>query len=172
MSAARRRSLYILALAAAMVLMATAPSLAHASLVQTDPADGSEVEALPETVTFTFSEQLDESAFASVLVDGHPVTLPAGDPVVDGETVRVDLSGVTAQGRDWTVAYRVVSADGHPIEGSSGFSIAGAEVNDDPIVKAGADEEQSWWAEPWPWVIAGIVVVAVAFVLVRGRKTR
>jgi len=171
MFAARRRSLCALALAASMLLATPTASLAHASVVRTDPADGSELERLPETVTFTFSEQVSEPAFVSVLVDGHPVTLPAGDPVVDGEKVLVDLTGVTAQGRDWTVAYRVVSSDGHAIEGSSGFSLPDAEVNDDPIVRAD-EESRSWWSAPWPWILAGLVVVVVALAALRGRRRR
>ncbi|WP_166376001.1 copper resistance CopC family protein [Aeromicrobium phragmitis] len=169
MSAACRRLLSVLAIASTMVLLIAPGANAHAGLVGVDPEDGSQLEALPSQVTFTFNEDMREPAFASVVVDGRPVSLPAGDPTIDGENVIVDLAGVTTEGRDWTVSYRVVSADGHTVEGSTNFTIPSAEVNDDPIA-ADSEEDGGVWSSPWLWVAIVLVLAVAAMLLVRGRR--
>ncbi|MFD1858524.1 copper resistance protein CopC [Aeromicrobium camelliae] len=170
MSAACRRFLSVLALASAMVLMLAPGANAHAALVGVDPEEGAQLDAMPEQVTFTFSEDMREPAFASVVVDGRPVSLPAGDPTIDGADVIVDLAGVTTEGRDWTVSYRVVSADGHTVEGSTNFTIPSADVNDEPIASAEDEGSGSIWSSPWLWVAAVVVLAVLALLLVRGRR--
>ncbi|MGV8875767.1 MAG: copper resistance CopC family protein, partial [Rhodococcus sp. (in: high G+C Gram-positive bacteria)] len=49
----------------------------------------------------------------------------ASEPVVDGSTVTVDLDGLGDAG-EYTIGYRVVSADGHPITGSIPFQLTQA----------------------------------------------
>lgn len=170
MSAACRRFLSVIALASAMVLMLAPGANAHAGLIGVDPEEGAQLDAVPKQVTFTFNEDMREPAFASVVVDGHPVSLPAGDPTIDGADVVVDLAGVTTQGREWTVSYRVVSADGHTVEGSTNFTIPSAEVNDEPIASAEDEEGGSVWTSPWLWGAVVLVLAVSALLLVRGRR--
>lgn len=169
MSAAYRR-LLILSFAAMVLLIGPPATATSESSVSADPADGAELDALPASVTLTFEEPVSSPAYASVVVDGHPVTLPAGDPVVDGERVVVDLSGIETTGREWLIAYRVPSAAGE-IEGSTHFSIPAAEVNDEPIATEAAQDE-SRWAGPWPWVAIVALVLVLAVLLVRGGRRR
>lgn len=170
MSAACRRLLSVLAIASAIVVMLAPGANAHASLIGVDPEDGAQLDALPEQVTFTFNEDMREPAFASVVVDGRPVSLPAGDPTIDGARVVVDLAGVTTQGREWTVSYRVVSADGHTVEGGTTFTIASAEVNDEPIASPEDADGSSVWSSPWLWGAIVLVLAVLAVGLLRGRR--
>lgn len=168
MSAACRRLFSVFALAAVVMLLLAPSASGHAALIGTDPEDGTELEALPEQVTFTFNENMRDPAFASVIVDGHPVSLPAGDPRIEGDQVVVDLAGVTTEGRDWTVSYRVVSADGHAVEGGTSFTIPSAAVNDEPMAADG--ENSSVWSSPWLWVAVVVAIVVVTLLLFAGRR--
>ena len=134
MTAARGR-LASAALAAALLGGVAAPvtilapvAAAHSVLLSTDPADGATLDASPDQVVLTFNEEVNQT-FASVAVtSGEDRTnLIVGEPVVEGAAVTVALDGL-ADG-SYTVGFRVTSADGHVISGSSGFTVAaGAET--------------------------------------------
>lgn len=171
MSAARRRPFLLLPIVSALVLLLAVPALGRTTPAPvSDPADGAELDAPPASVTFTFPEPLLGPGYVSVVVDGHPVTLPAGDPIVEGERMVADLSGADAEGRDWLVAYRVAAEGGESLEGATRFSVPSAEVNDAPI--AVADDEQGLWSSPGAWLAAAGIVLVLGLVLLRvfGRR--
>jgi methionine-rich copper-binding protein CopC len=94
---------------------------AHAALLSMSPAAGSTVTKAPAQVVLTFNEVISTS-FATVTVtgqDGHPVS--SGRPVVSGRTVTQELADI-GSGR-YTVAFRVVSEDGHPVSDKATFSV-------------------------------------------------
>jgi copper transport protein len=111
-------------LAVLALLLAAPPAAAHATLVSTDPAEGEVVAETPDVVTFTYDEPVS-------LTDGSiQVFDAAGEPVdssatSEDEIVTADLPDELAAGT-YVVAWRVVSADGHPISGSLTFSIGAA----------------------------------------------
>lgn len=96
---------------------------AHASLVSSSPEDGAVLDAPPTELVFTFSEPLlpDFVRFIATAPDGQ-----TGDLIiagVDGPAATITWPAGAAAG-DWSVSYRVVSQDGHPIEGGITFSYA------------------------------------------------
>jgi methionine-rich copper-binding protein CopC len=96
---------------------------AHAELLSSDPADGSTVTSRPSTVTLTFGEDIDpKRARSRVEVDGGDGFSYSFDPRprVEGTEVIIPL-GQTKSAGEYTVTYRVVSEDGHPVEGSIAF---------------------------------------------------
>lgn len=96
---------------------------AHSVLVSSTPADGQTVDASPSEVTATFNEDISpEFAYLTVMRDGTDHA--SGEPHVDGRTVSVAVPEL--EPGDYTVGYRIVSADGHPVQGSVSFTIAGA----------------------------------------------
>jgi methionine-rich copper-binding protein CopC len=101
-------------------VVGAAPASAHASLVRSSPADQSSVAAAPTTVTLTFDENI---RMPSVIL----VTGADGASVVQGKTSVVDNIAKThvhtGPSGDFTVAYRVVSADGHPVSGRLSFRV-------------------------------------------------
>ncbi|MFF8261484.1 copper resistance CopC/CopD family protein [Streptomyces virginiae] len=123
-----RTSLTVLALLAAVcaLLVAGAGSaFAHAGLTGSDPADSSVLKEAPRQVTLTFTESVTFSEDSvRVLSPENQRVNPAPAQYVDGRgnTARVQLSDALPQGT-YTVAWRVVSADGHPISGAFVFSI-------------------------------------------------
>ncbi|MFF7857973.1 copper resistance protein CopC [Streptomyces sp. NPDC007904] len=120
-----------------LLLGSAAPASAHAALRGTDPADGSVVRSAPRHVTLTFTESVGllEDSFRVYGPDNRRVHL--GEPRhADGgsDTARVDLPGGLADGT-YTVAWRVVSADSHPVSGAFTFSV-GAPSPTPPAVPA------------------------------------
>ncbi|MFD9081863.1 copper resistance CopC/CopD family protein [Streptomyces erythrochromogenes] len=123
-----RTSLTVLALVAALlalVLGGAGPAFAHAGLRGSDPAEGSVLATAPKQLTLTFTESVgfsDDSL--RVLSPENERVNPRPAQHADGKdnTARVELSDKLAQGT-YTVAWRVVSADGHPISGAFIFSI-------------------------------------------------
>ncbi|CAM5655639.1 copper resistance CopC/CopD family protein [Streptomyces avidinii] len=123
-----RTSLTVLALVAAvlaLVLGGAGSAFAHAGLSGSDPADGSVLQTAPTQVTLTFTESVSFSDDSlRVLSPQNERANPRPAQHVDGKenTARVELSDELPQGT-YTVAWRVVSADGHPISGAFVFSI-------------------------------------------------
>ncbi|MFI7355877.1 copper resistance CopC/CopD family protein [Streptomyces avidinii] len=123
-----RTALTVLALVAALLALAlggAGPAFAHAGLSGSDPADGSVLQAAPKQVTLTFTESVSFSDDSlRVLSPKNERANPRPAQHVDGKenTARVELSDELPQGT-YTVAWRVVSADGHPISGAFVFSI-------------------------------------------------
>ncbi|MFF4030550.1 copper resistance CopC/CopD family protein [Streptomyces sviceus] len=98
---------------------------AHAALRATDPKDGTVLKSAPHDITLTFTESvglLDDS-FRVLDPDGKRLkTGDAGHGAGGSETARVSLPAKLAQGT-YTVAWRVVSADSHPVSGAFTFSV-------------------------------------------------
>ena len=104
------------------------PAYAHAGLVSSDPEEGSTLDAAPTEVTLTFNEQVRDPAFVVVTApDGKQQEVDK--PSIDGEAVTQTLDPETEAalhpGGAWTVAYRVVSADGHTVQGHVRFRVTG-----------------------------------------------
>ena len=168
------------------------PAGAHADLISTDPADGSSLTAPPAAVTLTFSEALvPETVNVALSNDMGP--MQGIVPATSGATVTIPWPAEVGDG-DYTVAYRVVSEDGHPIEGSFAFTVAGAQPADEasapaPDAVATPMAETSAVASPaesapyeptgpedgsidWVMVIVvmGFGIAAFSALLVAGRK--
>ncbi|MGV9252139.1 copper resistance protein CopC [Streptomyces sp. NPDC003697] len=113
------------ALLVLLLLGGAGTASAHAALRAADPADGSVVRTAPRAVTLTFTESvglLDDS-FRLFDPDGRRVrTGEAEHASGRGDTARVPLPSGLGQGT-FTVAWRVVSADSHPVSGAFTFSV-------------------------------------------------
>jgi methionine-rich copper-binding protein CopC len=149
---------------------------AHATLLLTDPADGSRVAKLPGTVTLTFNQPV--LAIGTVI----QVVGPAGD-VAQGKPVLVDREvhqavRPGAPNGGYRVMWRVTSADGHPISGQFAFAAgkgasvpaAGASVG--PLSgSSGTSGSSGGSNSSLIWVlITGGVSVLVAAVLFATRR--
>lgn len=111
--------------AATPALLVAPVAAAHSVLLEVSPADGATVESSPGQVSLTFNEEINQS-FASVAVTagGDRTPRTVGDPVVDGPTVTAEVEDL--EPGTYTVGYRVTSADGHVVSGSSTFTVGGS----------------------------------------------
>ena len=123
----RARALAAGWLAVLALFLAAPPAAAHATLISTDPVEGEVLPETPDVVTFTYDERV------SLTDDSIQVFDAAGEPVDstakgEDEVVTADLPDDLENGT-YVVAWRVVSADGHPISGSLTFSIGAPSEN-------------------------------------------
>lgn len=119
-----------LALGLAAILGVSAPAIAHAELVEGSPAADSLIGALPEYVDLTFGENImtidgSEGSNIITVVDSNGAKVDDETIVVDAAVVSVGIKPGFGNGT-YTVTYRVVSEDGHPIEGSYKFEVGDA----------------------------------------------
>ena len=112
--------------AAAVLALGASPAAAHTELLGVAPGPGEVVaEGTQVTVTLTFSEAIDPAFATVVVVDAAEQVAPAEPVRVNGAEV-VQAVQTLAPG-DYDIRYRVVSADGHPVDGESGFSVQAAQ---------------------------------------------
>ena len=111
-----------------LVLGGAGPASAHAALKSTDPEDGTVLRSAPRSITLTFTESV------GLLDDSFRVLDPDNRRVDIGEaqhakgrsdTASVTLPAKLAKGT-YVVAWRVVSADSHPVGGAFTFSVGKA----------------------------------------------
>jgi copper transport protein len=125
----RRRLFAVLLALSALLgtgLVFAAAASAHATIVATDPSNGSRLTAAPATISMTFDESVGLGAvgYLHVIdqtgkrVDSGAATHPDGD----GTKVSVALKSGLGDG-SYTASYRVVSADSHPIAGAFRFLV-------------------------------------------------
>ncbi|MFJ3961034.1 copper resistance CopC/CopD family protein [Streptomyces sp. NPDC090036] len=117
--------LTLLAALCGLALGGASPALAHSALSGSDPAEGAVLASAPKQVTLTFTESVSfPDGSLRVLSPANDRVNPRPAQHADGKdnTAQVALQDDLAQGT-YTVAWRVVSADGHPISGAFTFSI-------------------------------------------------
>ncbi|MFG3441996.1 copper resistance CopC family protein [Nonomuraea sp. NPDC047897] len=133
-----RRLLTVLVLACAAAGL-PAPALAHNVLVGSDPKDGATLSSAPDRITLVF-DQPARQGYAQVSVTGPDGSARVDDPaVVAAEKVTVKVRPLPANGA-YTVGYRILSADGHPVTGKITFTLqATAPAPSDPPAAQPAD---------------------------------
>jgi methionine-rich copper-binding protein CopC len=117
------------------IIMATGAD-AHTALESVSPKDGSTVTTAPTRVVLTFSEPVSAS-FATVSVSGPSGEVGSGKAAVDGAVVTQALDAPLPNG-SYTVAFRVVSDDGHPVSDRTTFRVAAAATATAPTSDAPA----------------------------------
>jgi len=95
---------------------------AHASLVRSQPADRAALAAAPATVRFVFDDDVRVASGTKAIRNGAGSVLAGKPRVVGGRVLVVPLRAGLADG-DYTVLWRVLSDDGHTIEGVTTFGV-------------------------------------------------
>ncbi|MEU8163343.1 copper resistance CopC family protein [Micromonospora parva] len=119
------------------VLIPAGPAWAHNSLRAATPARDATLSSAPTEVTLEFMRRLDPTFTTIVLTDAAKRKLPTGEPVVTGATSTVRVTDTLPNGT-YTVAYRVVSVDGHPVQGSYPFTVADPSSSAAPVANLSA----------------------------------
>ena len=109
------------ALLAALLLLG-APAQAHDTLLESDPEDGASLETSPEAITLTYSADILEVSPLVRVTDESGEQIAEITPSVDGPVVTATLEEPLPAGEN-TIQWRVVSSDGHPIEGTLAVTV-------------------------------------------------
>jgi methionine-rich copper-binding protein CopC len=151
----------VTAMLVGVVTVATAaPASAHTALQSATPADGSRV-APPTRIVLTYNDPV---RFTQVVVtDAAGRHYQSGGPLNVDKTVTENLSPPLPNGR-YTVAWRVVAPDGHPVEGTYQFEVTGSSATAPAAAPAapGQQTDTSSGSGLWWIVLIGLLVVAAA----------
>ncbi len=141
----------VVAVAAAIGLLLTAAvASAHAVFEESRPGDGEVLEAAPAEVVVGFDESVTPPAGALRVFDGDGERVDRGDAALSGDDPTRIVAGLEDGLGDGTyvVAWRVISADGHPARGAFTFAV-GSESGADPDLLAeilAGEGERAWSA--------------------------
>lgn len=138
-SAAPRAILVGLVTAVALLLGASTAS-AHDTVIGTAPGDGETLTTAPTQVTVETSAVPQSIGSRMVITASDGTVLFDGEPTIADRVASVELPAVAND--SYQVAWRLVSSDGHPIDGTFGF------VVDDPAAVAPTEDPTTDAATP------------------------
>ena len=120
------RKVFGFLLFAILLVNFTPNAQAHSTLISSNPKSEAILDSAPTRVSLFFNENL------LTIADQHPnsleITSAKGEPantgplVIHRNKISIPLKSKIQKGR-YKVSYRVVSADGHPIQGSFFFTV-------------------------------------------------
>jgi len=139
------------------LLFSARPAAAHASLIGSDPSDGARLDTNPDRITLTFTENVSSGLGAVRVLDANGDRVDRGDVSGAGAEVSVGLDDL--DDGPYIVAWRVVSADSHPIHGSFTFVVGDGERRiDSELARQLLGDDDSG-----PWKLAGTAARYLAY---------
>ena len=112
-----------------IALLTAPPASAHATVVTSDPVDGSRLKTAPSSVSVTFDEgiTLNSEGYLRV-VDQAGRRVDSGQPShPTGPKIMVAVKSGLGDGT-YTASFRIISADGHPVAGAIRFVVGNGEL--------------------------------------------
>jgi methionine-rich copper-binding protein CopC len=108
----------------AALFLAPPPVLAHARLARSQPAARAQIAQGPPRVYLWFSEPI-EARFSTATVEGPGgARVDRGDPRVDSDDpTRLSVGLPALAPASYVIRYRVLSVDGHVVEGEIPFEV-------------------------------------------------
>jgi methionine-rich copper-binding protein CopC len=129
----------ILGLYAALLVISPAYAFAHGEMVRADPAANSRVISAPMQVSIEFDGKLQVLGNATInsmtVKDDKGQVISEPVSTVDGMRITSKLTSLDVTGLI-SVSYRIVSEDGHPVEGEYSFT-----VGETPVAMSAYGEE-------------------------------
>jgi len=120
LSGSRKKRIGHAAILAIAAWLWASAALAHAVLLGTSPAAGTALAQSPQRIVFAFNETVVPADVRILDANGTLHAGPTGAEVKDG-AVTLTLAAPLPPGQ-YVAAYRVASADTHPISGAIRFS--------------------------------------------------
>jgi methionine-rich copper-binding protein CopC len=173
-----RKSVAVLALTGLWLFAMAAPASAHNSLTSSNPVNETSMDVGPQNVVLTFDQPVqDGEGLNSVAVTGPDgKEWQAGPADVDSNVVTAPVRELGPKGT-YTIGYRIVSADGHPVSGKLTFTLTragnGTPAPADPdggvtVAGAAGGSGDGGGLPIWVWLVgAAVLLGAGLFVALR-----
>ncbi len=165
-----RKLLTVLALTGLGLFALAGTASAHNTLISSNPSQDASLAAGPRTVVLTFDEPVQEGkGLNSVAITGPDGKEWQGGPAkVDSNVVSAPVRELGPTGV-YTIGYRVVSADGHPVSGKVTFTLTKAGNGTPAAASANLTTGTPDSGVPiWVWLVgAGLLLGAGLFVALR-----
>src|SRR3954452_17145905 len=118
-----RRGMAMVVAVAGLAVLAASPASAHALLLRTEPAPQTTVAASPRVLSLFFSEAVEVSAGDVRLYDVDGKSVEVGAPHRTNGNSEVSVSLPHLDDGTYTVVWRAVSGDSHPVRGGFLFYV-------------------------------------------------
>lgn len=133
---------------------------AHADLSTSNPEDQSVLDTGPSEITLRFTEPVDVQPDGVRVLDADAERVDGGQASANGATVEAPLDGALPEG-GYVVAWRAVSADGHPIRGAFTFWVGSRAVLSDDLAEEAFAESADQRDETIAAVLRGLSYLGV-----------
>jgi len=184
-----RRTTALAVTVAGTLLLTAGPAVAHDALLGSEPPDGAVVAEAPDELVLTFAAPQSEIGTEVVVTGPDGASWSDGAAVVSGSAVTQPLRPGMVGGV-YSVQWRSVAADGHPVSGTLAFTVdppvapapaVTATASPEPSAPATAaaapttgpdtavlavDEEPGGGFDAWAWIVAGAGALLVLGYLV------
>jgi copper resistance protein C len=164
------RLLTILAGTMLAVWAGASPVLAHNTLTSTNPADQEMVQSPPQAVVLTFNVSVIATG-TQVVVTGPSGQVQQGEPRLAENTVSQDLQRGAPAGT-YTVAWRVTSADGHPVSGTFSFTATQLPTSPQTFPPTTPNQTQPTRMPGWLKLVVGVVAIIFGITVARRASRR
>ncbi|MGV9294317.1 copper resistance CopC family protein [Amycolatopsis sp. NPDC003676] len=172
------RVLAVIAFSLLATFFPTSAAEAHSFLESSTPAKDSELSVAPAKIVLTFNEPLDRGfTELAVLGPDGATHWESAAATVTGPALSAPVKPLGPAGK-YTVQYRVVSADGHPVSGAYSFTLTKAGTGAAPAAAppsatqaAHAASDASSGIPVWVWIAAAAVLL-IAGGIVAARISR
>lgn len=156
-----RKTLAALAISLFAVLGLSTQAFAHNVFVSSDPGNGATIAQGPKEVSVTFAEPVQEGPNEITVTgpDGKSRWQQSTAAKVTGDSVRTGLRELGPAGK-YTIGYRIISADGHPVSGAASFTLAKA-GNGTPAPAEESSTGSGGGVPVWVWIAGAVVVLAI-----------
>lgn len=171
----------------AALAVSTLPATAHDTLIDSLPAQDATITAPVRSIVLTFNAQTLPTGSRVVVKASDDSIVADGSGNIDQHKVILPLEPALEVNGTYTVAWRVVSSDGHPIQGGYTFTVSGLkaastqpspqDVASTPVQDNAAADGDTSSTTTSPALIAAIAVTALAvtsavvFAFWRARRT-
>ena len=181
-----RRTLLAVLTAVVALLALAAPAGAHAVLLSTQPTSGQTYPSSPKVVTLLFDENVQVGLGGIRVLDPKGNRVETGKPTQSNGGKEVSVSVPTLAKGTYVVTWRVISADGHPVQNAFTFSVIQAtSVGQAATALANADLAKQAGSKPvgvtygvlrfLEFLAVGIMLGGFAFLVLcwpNGRRSR
>ena len=156
------KALRLFALGSAVTVSLAAPAVAwgHAALVRSDPADRAVVATPPRAVRLVFDDTIQAQPGVKAIRNGGSSILGGKPRVLDDRTLVIPLAAGLRPG-DYTVLWRALSDDGHPLAGIVTFGIGTGRAQPQPGLSLPSDHDPFRIVERWLF-LAGVLAASGA----------
>ncbi|NVI88539.1 copper resistance protein CopC [Actinomadura sp. BRA 177] len=142
--------------------LTAAPASAHTSLTAANPAKDATVSS-PSQIVLTYADPVRLPRV--ILMDASKKQYQSGSAQAVDNKVTQAVNGALPNGK-YTVGWRVVASDGHPVEGTYTFTVSGSSAAEPaaaaPSTPAATTAEDSGGSSGWLWIGLIVLVIALA----------
>ena len=137
------RMLTVLALVLVAFLLPVAPVSAHETVTGTNPENEQKLSTTPDAIEISFSDTPLSMGSKIQITDSSGTNWAKGDVEIDGDNAVQSIKSGAPAG-EYTVTWRVVSSDSHPIDGTFSFTATeGASTTSAPTPKQVENESSA-----------------------------